>query len=361
MLRCSISPIHPQLNFSFRYQAGYLISIPMNQFEGKGHRWRLLTRITPEDGDQRPVYLVAGYRLPEVPKTKVEFQVGGGYLLGEGAYQVRQVLLDDAGRTCRHDWHVQVRPARGEGKIRVAMPPNTVWDVALRGSHMAPAAVPDDAAPVRLTILLHAAPAFARRLRLRQNDILMMLASVASILERVPTTQVRLVAFNLEQQKELYRKDGFVLRDIPAVADAMTRVELGLVDVKVLQNRLGHVDTIADLVNQEMSAESLADVVLFLGPASRFFERVTQDALVAPPAHGPQWAFLQLAPIFRGGGRGPMAVTTSSLPDSISRTVSKLGGKTTLIHSPGDLAKAIDRLEKMARTAQSASASGGIQ
>ena len=168
-----------------------------------------------------------------IPETKMEVQVGGGYLLGEGAYNVRQVLLDETGRTCRRDWRVDARLSRGESKVRVALPPGTVSDLSLRGSRVPPPP-PDDARPIRLTILLHAAPTSPRRTHLRQNDILTLLASVSSVIERVPTTSVRLVAFNLDQQKELFRKDGFGMVDLPAVGEAMTRMELNLVDAKVL-------------------------------------------------------------------------------------------------------------------------------
>ena len=88
-LRCGVSPIHPQLNYSFRYQAGYVLTVPMNQFTGAGHRWRMVTRITPEGGSRAPVYLVTQYALPTVPPSKVDAQVGGGYLLGEGNYAIR--------------------------------------------------------------------------------------------------------------------------------------------------------------------------------------------------------------------------------------------------------------------------------
>ena len=300
--------------------------------------------MTPEGGDRKPVYLASNYALPNVPKSKVEAQVGGGYLLGEGAYAVRHVLVDETGRTCRKDWHVNVHRGRGESKVKVAMPDDTVWDLALRGSRMAadkPAT--DDAAPLRLTILLHAAPAFPRRTRLRQGDVMMLLASVTSLLEHVPAKSVRLVAFNLDKQKELYRKDRFILRDMPAVADAINRTELGLVDIGVLQNKRGHVETIADLVNQELKAEAPSDVVVFLGPTSRFGDKVPQEVLEKPQGHGPQWMFFQLMPVFRGGRGG--AVQMPVLPDSIKNAVSKLGGKTITIRTPGDLAKAIDRLE----------------
>ena len=54
----------------------------------------------------------------------------------------------------------------------------------------------------------------------------------------------------------------------------MNRTELGLVDLSVLQNKRGHVDTIADLVNRELKEEAPSDVVLFLGPMSRFGDKV---------------------------------------------------------------------------------------
>jgi hypothetical protein len=356
-LRCSISAIPPQLNYSFRFQAGYVVTIPMNQFEGSGHRWRMITRITPDQPGARPSYLVTGFALPTVPPTKIELQVGGGYLLGEGTYRVRHVLLDETGRTCRRDWNVDVHRGRSEGKVRVAMLPGSVLDVSLRGATATAPPIPDDARPLRLTILLHAAPMSPRRMRLRPNDMLTLLASVTAVLEHVPATSVRLVAFNLEQQREMFRKDGFGLSDLSAVADAMTSVELGMVDVKVLQNRRGHLETITSLVNAELAADSPSDAVIFLGPTSRFDEKPPAES-VKKIAGAPQFLFFQLAPIVRGGrgggGRGPGGpglappMLEPTLPDSIRHTVSRLGGKTYTIRTPGELAKAIDRLEQTA-------------
>jgi hypothetical protein len=340
-LRCAMSPIQPQLNFSFRYQAGYTVTVPMSQYAGGGHRWAMITRITPEG--HPPVYLISRYGLPDVPQTKGELQVGGGYLLGEGAYRVRQLLVDEGGRACRKDWRVEVRRSRAESKVKVNMPAGAVWDVSLRGSRMLPAN-PDDAAPVRISVLLHAAPMFPRRTRLRQNDVMTLLASLSSVLERVPARNVRLAAFNLDQQKELYRRDDFRLANIPEVAETLQRTEIGTVDLKVLQNKRGHIETLAELVNQEMHSESPPDVVLFLGPVSRYFDNVPHALLERGDGRGPQVWFFELRPVFRGGPPGMLA--EAALPDSIAYTVSRLGGKSLVIRSPGDLAKAIDRLEK---------------
>ncbi len=335
-LHCEISVLKPTLNFSFRFQAGYVVTVPMKQFAGPNHGWTMLTRITPVEGDGKPVYLMSSYALPNVPDTKVELQYGGAYLLGEGAYDVRWMLLDDGGRVCRKNWRVDVHLARAEQKVHVAMPRQTVWELSLRGARRLPA-VTDGAAPVSMTILLHAAPLFPRRTRLRPSDMMTLMSTVSSLLERVPASPVRLVLFNLDQQKELFRKEDFSLQDISQVSQAMANIELGLVDFQTLRNRSGHVDLIADLVNREMEAQPPSDIVLFLGPMARHFESMPQSSLDKPAGRGPQFYYFQITPF-------PRPV---SLPnDTIRSTVGRLGGKTIQIHTPGEFAKAIERLEK---------------
>jgi len=340
-LRCDVSPIKPALNFSFRYQAGYTVSVPMNQYLGSGHGWSMLTRITPEGGERKPVYLLSRIPLPRVPKTNVESTVGGGYLLGLGAYNVRWMMIDDTGRVCRKNWRVDVRLSRAEHSVKVAMPPDTVWEMSLRGSRTLPRET-DDAAPLRLTIFLHTAPLFPRRTRMRPGDMMTLMSTVSSLLERVPARSVRLVLFNLDQQKELFRKEDFQLHEMAQVSQAMTGIELGLVDFQVLQNRRGPVDLLADLVNRELHSQPQSDVVLFLGPSARFFDRVPQDVLEKPGGRVPQFYYFQLIPFVHQ--------QQAMLSDSIKSTTSRLGGKTIQIHSPGEFAKAIERLEKSDRS-----------
>jgi len=167
-----------------------------------------------------------------------------------------------------------------------------------------------------------------------------LMSTVSSLLERLPARSVRLVLFNLDQQKELYRKEGFLLQDMAQVSQAMTNIELGLVDFQVLQNKRGHVDLLADLVNREIEAQPPSDVVLFLGPQTRYFDRVPQASLEKPAGHGPEFYYFQIVPFLS---------QTATPADSIKSAMSRLGGKTILIHTPGEFAKAIERLEKGGR------------
>ena len=337
-LRCEVTPIKPSLNFSFRFQAGYVVRVPMNQYSGAGHGWAMLTRITPEGG-QKPVYLIGRVRLPSVPKTKTEVEVGGGYLLGEGRYEVKWTLLDDSDRVCRGSWHVDARLGRRERQLNLAMPRDTVADFTLRGR---PSGRPgsDDAAPIRLTVLLHAAPLFPMRTRLRASDRVLLLGLLSSLLERVPARSVRLVVFNLDQQKTLLRQDAFAPGALGRVAQALNGTELGLVDYHVLQNPRGHVDLLAGLVNLELRAEPPSDVVVFLGPETRYVDKLPATALEEPIGAAPQFFDLQFRPYFRAG---------ATLPDSISQATAKVKGKTIIIRTPADFAKAIEQIERRGR------------
>jgi hypothetical protein len=337
-LQCDVTPIKPALNFGFRFQAGYVVRVPMSQYRGAGHAWTILTRITPAGDAREPVYLLFRTLLPDIPQTKIALEVGGGYLLGEGRYEVAWKMVDDSNRVCGHGWSIDARLSRSERQVKVALPPATVSDFSLRGAP--PMQQTDDAAPIRLTVLMHAAPLNPRRTRMTPRDHMMLLGTLSSVLERVPVRSVRLVVFNLDQQKELYRQDSFVPQAMGQVARSIGALELGLVNYSVLQNRGGHLDLLADLVNAEVAAKEPSDVVLFLGPQARTYDKVPRDELEKPQGAAPRFFYFQYRPGF--------LQQQAALPDTINHTVNRLKGKTVVIRTPGEFAKAIGQLERQA-------------
>jgi hypothetical protein len=83
------SDIHVMLHVNRR--DGYTIAVSENKYLApiakrsilSENALAILIRVTP-DGSQ-PVYLGNHFTLPNVPKTKVEAEFGGAYLLGEGS------------------------------------------------------------------------------------------------------------------------------------------------------------------------------------------------------------------------------------------------------------------------------------
>jgi hypothetical protein len=112
------------------------------------------------------------------------------------------------------------------------------------------------------------------------------------------------------------------------------------VDYHVLQNRLGHIDLLAGLVNRELRAETPSDVVIFVGPEARYWDRLPEAALEEIRGAEPRFFYLEYKPpYFRG---------RPNFPDSISSAVAKLKGKTLTIRTPTDLANAIEEIERRA-------------
>ena len=190
LLRCEVNPIPPRMSFGFRIQAGYVFRIPMSQYIGPEHVWGILTRVTPEPGGQ-PVYLGAELRLPNVPKTNQTVEWGGFYWIGEGRYRVEWLLMDDQHRICRKQWNIEARLSENERGLTGGMPPGAVTPISFRRWSRQETAA-DTPVLRRLTVLLHAAPLFPRLTRFRAQDRLVLIGSLASLLESLRAKSVRL-------------------------------------------------------------------------------------------------------------------------------------------------------------------------
>ena len=329
LLRCEVRPIPPHLNFSFRFQAGYVVRVPLNQYPGAGHSWTILTRIVPEGG--QPVYLASRMRLPTIPKTKAAHDFGGVYAIGEGRYAVDWMMFDDSDRVCRKSWRVDARLDSKERDLNLGIAPATVSDVSFRRWSSGPGEGTGVRPLRRLTVLLHAAPLAPQSTRLRAYDRVILLSALSSLLESLPTQAVRLVIFNLDQQRELFREDPLTPDMFDRVAQSMN-LELGLVDYRVLQNRRGHIDLLADLINREVQAADPPDAVVVLGPATRYYDKVPEAIIEAGDRSTTRFFYLQYSPPWKRG---------AEWPDSIVFALRKVRGKVIVIHSPDEFARAI--------------------
>jgi len=323
VLKCEVNAAPPYLNFGFRFQSGYFFSVPLNQFLGAGHRLAIVTKVTPEQGP--PVFLGQGFDLPVIPKTNQSIETGGGYLLGEGRYKVDWLLYDEQGRACRRSWTTKVALNRADRKIKLAIPPHTVAEFGLRGLPPQPNQTKPGGP---LTVFLNAAPISLRRTRLRPSDEMLLVGALSSLLERLGPRPVKLVVFNLDKRQELYRRENFRPAELGEVGRAISELELGLVDYQVLRKPKGHVEFLADLLNQEANTET----VVLLGPTTRYYEKMPAVKLERGSA---RLFNLQLLPFLRAG---------VPFPDIIDSAVRRRKGKSLLLRTPADFARAIDAL-----------------
>ena len=290
-LRCEVTPVPPALSFAFRFQAGYTLHVPRDQYPGSTRGWRVFTTITPADGSHAPTFLLAGYPPANVSQEGSNFDLSGFYLLGAGRYSVESAVRDDRNRICRKQWQVVVKTPRGLHPVPLALPPGAVRPFSTRS--WPDTLHPGGGAPIRLSVLLNAAAFSTRRTVLRPADRMVLLHVLTALVERLPTSSVRLVVFSLEQQKEVFRSDGFALSALDKVAEAFDALHLASVDVHVLEKPLGHVDFLASLVNRELRAPDPADTVIFLGPSSRYGNKIPAPALEKPAGGKPRFFYVQ--------------------------------------------------------------------
>jgi hypothetical protein len=364
-LACEVQPLRPALNFGFRFQAGYFFRLPLNLSDGGRHRWVALTRIVSEDEGARPVYLIAYGRIPSGRQpTKAHAEAAGAFWIGEGRYNVKWLLVDDQGRICRKEWHMEAALARSDRKIKLTIPHGSVAELSWKG-FADPDRQPDGRTPERLTVLLDAAPRRVRRTsqaNLNPGDQLQLLGALSELLQDIPSPSVRLVVFSLEQQKELFRRDDFHLQDLDQVADSLNSVALGKVDSRVLRDQGGRVHLVSDLLNREISESSRASLVIVLGPTERFSEKFPAEALEQSPQEGQRFFYLQYKPAPRlvpgvGGFDMSQATLETAQPtlafdsgagssDLIRSAIKRLQGDTFTIYTPGQFAKAVERIQR---------------
>jgi hypothetical protein len=330
-------------------------------------------RIQPQ-GSGRPVYLAGSFDLPEVPATDMLGESAGGFLLGEGRYDASLTVRDDRGRACHRDWTIEAKLTAGERAAKVPMPPGSVAELSEAG--IAEAASGEDSGGPRLSVLLHAAPVWPQAAKVPPQDVELLLGALSSLMHQAGATTVKLVVFNLDQQREVFRQDAFSLRDLDQVSRAIYSLQLGLVDYKTMlgQKPAG---LLGSLVKGEMQAANPADAVVFLGPRGRAEAPPAKDALPAPAAGMPRFFYVEYqAPLpfrerpmpgdangmgGRGGrgmggmGRNPAAPAEPSpalfleKPDAIERAVRSLKGKTLVVHNAGEFARAIEQIKRVKR------------
>jgi hypothetical protein len=336
-LRCSIVPVQPFLDFAFRFAAGYLVRCPLRQFGGKTSTLVAFVRITP--AGRPPLLLVGRCKVPGMPsgiaaKTtlrKLNTDVGcsGGFNLGEGRYQVSVLVRDGRNRFCVKTWKIHAFRSRSEKAVSLAILPGDVEPVLLK-----PLERPHSGRnAMRLTVLLDAEPMRQNSPKLQNLGRLLLLESLSSLLRQTPYSSVRLIAFNLDQARQIFEQDHFDQAGFANLAQVLRNLNLGTVPYQALERKTWE-QFLIHLVNGAMEAPDRPDAVIILGPRTRLQARIPRELLEQPAGDEAQLFYFQYFPNWH---------RSAEFPDAITSLTKARGGTVFKIHSPGELARAIDK------------------
>jgi hypothetical protein len=336
-LKCKITAFRPMLDFAFRFDAGYVVDCPLSQLDGKETDLVTYTRVTPRGG--APVVLGEVFRVPAPPADlaridprhlRTVLEISGGFALGEGEYTVEVLVSDRLNRSCHKRWEIKARRNRGQRKVTVAMEAGTVshiWPDPWEGKFR------EKGSGLRITVLLHAAPMNPRAASLRVWDRTFLLEALSSLLRHIPCESVRVVAFNLDQQREVYREDQFDGPALGKLAHRLRNLELGTVDYRALSRDPATNALLASLANEQLAAAHPSDAVIFLGPTTRTAQKTPLQVLKNGEPGQPRFYYFEYFP-WAG----------ADFADSIEYLTSALHGKTFHVHSPGEFGKSLQKL-----------------
>src|SRR6202142_662758 len=346
---------HARLNYAFRFQAGYSIDIPLRQFAGKGNMVRVIARVALSGGSRPPVCLFQSGALPEIPGgDKPDLPIKGGFFLGEGNYRVDLAVFDQAGRLYQARFNLEAALKGRERKVRLGLAPGEVQPIdSLRWNpHREPAG-----RERRLTILFHAASLYGAPTLPSLYDPGLLLCSPSTVLSDGAFDQVRLIAFNLDQEQELFRQDRLDVDGFRKLSERLLSLKLSSVPMTVFAPGEARHALIDSLLRAEMSSEKPPDAILFLGPYAddeSKWSSVPCESGHASPAifyfqHRIDRAIgRRLSDDYAGRAERTMGVRPIELPDTIERLVHACSGEVYRIHDPAELASAIAKLNSKA-------------
>ncbi len=281
-LPCTVNPVKPELGFDMRFHAGYEISIPLKELAGDQNLLTMLFRVTPDGQKDHPYYFAQQIRVPEIePDAGGSAFLEGAFDLGEGSYHVDWIMRDRSERFCSFYWDSEAALQPKDKQVEMTMPAGAV-EAADRELFKPepPVQRTSGETPLEVKILVNfASPGGAQAATLQPLDALALVSILRTIAREPRIGRFSVVAFNLQEQRILYRQNTAGGIDFPALGEALKSLKLGTVDLRRLEVKNGETEFLAKLIQQEAGGKNHPDALIFAGPKAMLDENVPQSSL----------------------------------------------------------------------------------
>lgn len=280
-LPCTVSPIKPTLGFDLRFHAGYEVSIPLNDLAGSGDMLSMLFRVTAQGHKDDPVYFSQRVSVPAIEEdAKGNAYLQGAFDLGEGNYHVDFLMRDRAERVCSFYWDAEAELAPRDKQLIVMMAPGTIQAEETEPFRDEPPVErPVSEGPLNVKVIINFAPQDEHSATLQPLDTNALLSILRSIAREPRIHKFSIVAFNMQEQRIVYRQEDTDQINFPALGEALSSLNLGTVDLKRLSQKHGETEFLTSLLTQEVSNKDHPDAVIFAGPKVMLDDSLPQASL----------------------------------------------------------------------------------
>jgi hypothetical protein len=335
-LPCEVTPIKAILGFDLRFHSGFDVSVPLRDLAGSENLLTILFRVIPANHKDDPVYFIQRVRVPRIEETAAgDAYLQGSFDVGEGNYHVDWLMRDRSERVCSNSWDTEAALNPKEKQVNVAIAPGTVDRTAQEQFLEEPPIERITTEPsLNVKVLVNFAPQNANSATLQPLDTSALVSILRQIARDPHIGTFSVVAFNMQEQRVMYRQENGSRIDFPALGDALRSVNLGTVDLQRLGQKHGDTEFLANLIKTEISGPDRPDALIFAGPKVMLDENVSPDSLR-------DIGEIQYPVFYMNYALNPQAIPWR---DSISRAVRFFKGTEYTISRPRDLWFAVSEM-----------------
>jgi len=250
-------------------------------------------------------------------------------------------MRDRAERVCSYFWDIDASLPTRDKQMALDIPAGRVRPEDSEPFKQEPP-VERETAPLNVKVVVNFAPQDSASATLHPLDTNALLSILRNISREPRIGKFSIVAFNMQEQRVIYRQEDVSQIDFPALGKALTSLNLGTVDLKRLSQKHGDTEFLSTLITKEIKEEKdQPDAVIFAGPKVMLDEGLSQDTLK-------QLSDVKLPVFYMNYNLNPQA---NPWRDAIGNAVKSLKGVEYTIQRPRDVffswAEIVGRLVKL--------------
>ena len=327
---CTVTPSKAALGFDLKFRAGYEVSVSMKDLAGAENTLTMIFRVTPDTRPDEPVYLSQRFNVPAIADDeRGPAYLQGSFEVGEGKYHIAWLMRDRAERVCSFNWDVEASLPPKDKPMTLDIAPNLVQPIDKEPFRQEPPVEREQRdGPLNVKVMVNFAPQDSGSATLQPLDMNALISILRSIAREPRICKFSVIAFNMQEQRVIYRQDGASQIDFPALGKALDSLNLGTVDLRRLSQKHGDTEFLSNLITRELKdSQQTPDAVIFAGPKVMLEDGMPQDTLK-------QLSDVKTPVFYMNYNLNPQ---TNPWRDAIGNTVKFLKGAEYTISKPRDL------------------------
>jgi hypothetical protein len=281
-LQCTVTPSKPVLGFDLRFHAGYEVGVPLKELAGDGNQLTTVFRVIPEGHPDDPVYFAQHVSVPALDDVdRGPALLLGAFDVGEGKYHIDWLMRDRAERVCSFHWDAEAALPQRDKQIALDIAAGAVQPLDTETFKPEPPVERDHGdSHLKVKVIVNFAPQDAAAAALQPMETSALVSILRGIDRESRIVKFSLVAFNLQEQKVIYRQQEAPQIDFPALGSALHALNLGTVDLKRLAQKHPGSEFLTSLISTEVSqVKDSPDAIIFAGPKLGLEDVIPSDSL----------------------------------------------------------------------------------